>query len=49
MRGNVLNNNRIMHQLHSTIAANSYSLIFYALLDIFIVMDPEPDITTMEF
>ena len=25
------------------------SLIFYALLDIFIVMDPEPDITTMEF
>jgi len=47
---NVLNNNvELRINYKATDATNTYNLVFFALHDIFIVIDPETGITTVEF
>ena len=47
---NVLNNNvELRIHYRSTAASNAYNLVFFALHDIFIVIDPETGITTVVF
>ena len=47
---NVLNNNvELRINYASTAASYTYNLVFFALHDIFIVIDPETGITTVEF
>ena len=48
-RVNALDNNvELRINYTSTIAANTYNLIFFSLRDIFIVIDPETGITTVK-
>jgi len=46
---NVLNNNVELRLTYSSAAALSYNLMFFALYDCFLVIDPETGITTIEF
>ena len=46
---NVLNNNVELRLTYSQAAALSYNLMFFALYDCFLVIDPETGITTIEF
>ena len=46
---NVLNNNVELRLTYSGAAALSYNLMFFALYDCFLVIDPETGITTIEF
>ena len=47
---NVLNNNvELRINYKQADATNAYNLVFFALHDIFIVIDPETGITTVEF
>ena len=46
---NVLNNNVELRLTYSQAAAMTYNLMFFALYDCFLVIDPETGITTIEF
>jgi len=46
---NVLNNNVELRLTYSQAALLSYNLMFFALYDCFLVIDPETGITTIEF
>ena len=46
---NVLNNNVELRLTYSQAANASYNLLFFALYDCFLVIDPETGITTIEF
>ena len=46
---NVLNNNVELRVTYSQAALVPFNLMFFALYDCFLVIDPEMGITTMEF